>query len=226
MGVSGENISVVANYVNSKIFLTPNINPQITQKFKNNFVVLYSGGFDLHRGLETLIKALPLVINRIPEIKLVLVGDGRNMNDLKELASKLKVSKFVSFEGWQPIDLFPSYISASHVDVIPHLKTVHTDNTIPHKLFHYMIFGKAVLVSDCDPLKRIVDETNTGMVFKSNNEKELASSLQYLYDHPNDVSQMGENGKTAVAEKYNWDSTAQNLIKLYSNIAENICSQS
>lgn len=221
LGINAEKITVVANYVNLEKFLAPVINREISEKFMVDFIVLYMGGFDLHRGLEAVIRALPLVEKEIPHIKLVLVGSGKNITDLKALAEKLRVSHLVSYEGWQPPESLPSYIKASDVCVIPHLKTEHTDNTIPHKLFQYMLFEKPVLSSNCNPIVRILNTSGSGIIYSSNDERELAHQLIRLKKSPDLMHRLGKNGKRVVLEKYNWKETAKNLIQLYEKISQN-----
>ena len=218
LGVEEDKITVVANYVNSEMFLAPAFNEDISKKFSKNFVVIYIGGFDLHRGLESAVRSLPLLEKEIPNIKLVLVGAGRNEVDLKQLAHSLKVDHLISFEGWQPPSSIPSYIKISNICLIPHLKTAHTDNTIPHKLFHYMLLEKAVLSSNCNPIQRILIGSKAGLIYDSNNEIELASKLIYLRNNLEKAQKMGKNGKRAVIEKYNWEETKKDLIDLYNKI--------
>lgn len=218
LGIDEEKISVVANYVNSDEFLDANEDKSILNRFENKFVISYMGGFDTHRGLESVVKAIPYLKDKISNFKLVLVGKGRNENDLKKLAKDLGVNDFVDFEGWQSPNKLPSYISASDICLIPHLKTGHTDNTIPHKLFQYMLLGKAVLSTNCDPLERIIKATKSGLVYDSNNEKDLANQVLEMYQNKDITQQMGVNGKEAVKEIYNWENTAENLIQLYEEI--------
>lgn len=218
LGIDKNKISVVANYVNSDEFLNAEQDEDLINRFKNEFVVSYIGGFDTHRGLESVIKSIPLIKDEIPNFKLVLVGKGRNENDLKDLSTKLGVNDLIDFEGWQLPRMLPSYIMASNVCLIPHLKTGHTDNTIPHKLFQYMLLGRPVISTNCDPLARIIKDTNAGLIFSSNNEKELADCMLSLYTNKEDAKRMGENGINAVKDKYNWENTAEALVRLYEKI--------
>jgi glycosyltransferase involved in cell wall biosynthesis len=134
------------------------------------------------------------------------------------LAQELSVSNYVVFEGFQPQEKIPSYIIASSIGLIPHLKTAHTDNTIPHKLFHYMLMNKPVVAANCNPIERILSESNAGLIYRSNNEKDLADKIIQLYKNNSLRIEMGENGRKAVLEKYNWSITIKNLTNLYKNI--------
>lgn len=222
LGLERKNIFVVPNYVKIDEFNIDNIDPTIKKKFKGKVNLLYIGKFDIHRGLESVIKSLPVLIHEISNIQLILVGNGSNQESMTKLAKNLNVSDYIIFEGFQPINKFPSYIAASQICLIPHLKTVHTDNTIPHKLFHYMIMGKPVVASDCNPIKRIITEANCGIIYLSNDHNDLARSIIYLYSKRDKMKQMGQNGKKAVLEKYNWENTSKNLIKLYKIIENSI----
>ncbi len=222
LSIQKEKIQIVSNYVDTEEFLSQKDNPEITAKFNNNFTLVYTGAFDLHRGLESVIKALPETIKRGSDICLVLVGSGKNAKDMMDLAKNLSVFKNVLFEGWQKRENLFSYIKASDICLVPHLKTVHTDNTIPHKLFQYMLLKKPVIVSDCDPLVRIVEESDCGLVYKSNQPDKLASCIHHLYQDQSLRQKMGENGYNAVIEKYNWKIGQNNLVKLYKDIADKL----
>jgi glycosyltransferase involved in cell wall biosynthesis len=218
LGVDKEKITVVANYVNEEEFMSVVDDTEIISRFNNQFTATYIGAFDLHRGLESLILAVPEIIKEIPNFKLILVGQGRNYSALVNLAEQKGIRKYISFEGFQPQDKLPSYIKASTVCLIPHLKTVHTDNTIPHKLFHYMLLGKPVVSSNCNPIIRIVHGANAGVIYQSGNSKDLSEKIVNVAKDQKKIKQMGENGQRAVKEIYNWGNAAKNLIELYGKI--------
>lgn len=217
IGVQEERITVVPNYLNMEKFLSLPLDENTVHKFKESFTVTYVGGFDTHRGLESVIKSIPLLIKRIENLKIVMVGSGSNFDSLLLLAQKLHAENYISFEGWRPHELLPSYIKGSDICLIPHLKTEHTDNTIPHKLFQYMFFEKPVIVSNCNPLVRIINETNAGLIYDSDNEIDLSEKIISLYNASYLMKEMGKKGKEAVISKYNWEIAAKELNKVYSN---------
>lgn len=218
LGVDTKKMFVVPNYVNINTFTINEPIQNIIDKFTGFNTLTYVGGFDKHRGLESTLKAVPQIVNSIPNFKLVLVGAGSNLSELKEKAKELGIQNYISFEGWQPHENLSSYIYASTVCLIPHLKTEHTDNTIPHKLFQYMFLKKPILSSNCNPLQRIINETNTGNVFESNNPDDLAEKAVELFNSPDKLKIMGSNGFEAVKEKYNWEAGSKKLLELYENI--------
>ncbi|MBN2031132.1 glycosyltransferase family 4 protein [bacterium] len=220
LGIPEKKITVVSNYVDPDQFLQVEEDRSIIDRFKDHFAILYYGSFDIHRGLGTLIRAMPLIKPQCPHIKLVLVGKGKNFPGLQKLSKKLGMTDSIAFEGYHPPSHLPSYIKASDIGLIPHIKTIHTDNTIPHKLFQYMLMGKAVVATNCDPIQRIINETGCGLIYPTGDHEKLAQCIIDLYHNKPLQSKMGERGKKSVLEKYNWEKTSKNLIKLYKGIGK------
>ena len=102
------------------------------------------------------------------------------------------------------------------------MKNEQHESGIANKVFQYMLFERPAVVSNCIPQQKIIEEENCGLVYESNNEKDLAKKIIQLYENPNLCKQMGKNGKKAVLEKYNWENTSKNLIELYKTIENSI----
>lgn len=124
------------------------------------------------------------------------------------------MQKKVVFVRWQPFNAVATYIDISSICLVPHHKNPHTDSTIPYKLFQYMLMKKPVIVSNCRPLERIVNETGAGLVFKSNNENDLANKIRDIYQNSRDY---GKNGYLSVLNKYNWKKETNSLVNIYNN---------
>lgn len=217
IGLERNKFKVVANYVNIEEYLKM-LTEYTVEKKECCFTVTYIGAFDIHRGLESVVKAVSDIYKVIPNLKLVLVGRGKNLELLKQIAEQSGMSDNIVFEGWQPHSKLPAYINASDVCIIPHLKTKHTDNTIPHKLFQYMLFEKPVVATDCNPIKRIVESENCGLIYESGDSKGFASKIIELFNDRDKMKVMGKLGKEAVLKKYNWNETSKNLINMYQKI--------
>lgn len=216
-GIPKKKITVISNVVDIDNFTNINTDENITQKYKNYFVISYIGGFGPHRGIDCTIEAMKYLKGTIEGIRMVLVGDKNKnyMKELKQLALKYDVYELIDFVGWQPFEKIPSYIRASDVCLVPHNKNPHTNATIPHKLFQYMLEGKPVVVSSCKPLRRVIEETDSGLVFEAGNKKDLADKIIDLYNNENLRRELGKNGKKAVQRRYNWRMESKKLINLY-----------
>lgn len=211
-------IAVIPN-TESVEFLNEPISENILNRYEGFFVVSYIGGFGRHRGIETLVKAAKVLTGEIQDLKILVVGAGSNFRHLIDLSKTLNVDRIVEFTGWVPPEVVRTYVEVSSIGVIPHVKNEHTENTIPHKLFQYMITKKPVIVSDCTPLKRIVSSIKSGLVFKSADPKELANKILVLYGSKSSYIKFSHNAKKhTINGKWNWESSSRELIKLYNSI--------
>ena len=86
--------------------------------------------------------------------------------ELAALAQEYGVGDRVELVEWQPLKAIPNAIRECDIGLVPHRKHAHTDATIPHKLFQYMLASRPVIVSNCRPLARIIEETGAGLVFE------------------------------------------------------------
>ncbi len=82
-----------------------------------------------------------------------------------------------------------------------------------------MMLKKPVIVSDCPPLKRIIEDAGGGLVFRHDSPGELAGAITRLYKDEGLRNRMGESGREAFLDRYNWDSTSGDLKRLYMDIA-------
>ncbi len=211
-------ITIVPNTLGFDAFAKMQVNVEgLKERFDHQFNVVYIGGIDTMRGIDVLIRAGSIIAGKIPVLKIILVGSGKIIPELEALSTSLDMEKHVVFEGWKPSSSVQSYIELSDVCVIPHLKTVQTDNSSPNKLFQYMYFGKPVISSNCRSLEKIIAQERCGLIFEDRNPADLADKLLLLYHNTDLKHSLGRNGYQAVMNTYNWDATSKGLLKIYSS---------
>jgi len=72
-------------------------------------------------GAEYLVRAIPLVLSKLPKARFLMIGEGTQTSKLRLLASQLDVARFVSFLGTVANELMPRYVSAADVYISPSL---------------------------------------------------------------------------------------------------------
>ena len=220
LGVEPFAITEVPNTIQIEEFERLPIRQEIVERVRarTDNVVVYTGGMDIHRGLDRAIRAMQDVRRRIPDAELVLVGDGRIRADLEALAAELGLSDAIRFLGWQPQEDIWSYIAASAVCIVPHRRTIHTDATLPHKLFHYMYAGRPVVVTDCKPIKRIVHQEGCGLVVPDGNTSAMGYAIARLLEDRESANAMAAAGHEAALQRWNWEATERGLVQLYADL--------
>jgi glycosyltransferase involved in cell wall biosynthesis len=214
LGVSPEKVEVVSNTLNLDQF-----DPIERKEFKTDkFRMLYVGGINYHRGIQNVIRAISILNNKGIEVHFDLVGDGSYLTEIRKLIEQLKVQDNVTVHGFKHYTQICDLYESANVAMIPHIKSGHTDNTIPHKIFQYMYAEIPMIVSNCDPLVRIVNETKSGITYRFDNPEELAEIIANLHDHPDLLNEYIQQGRQAVIDKYNWKVDGAKLMEMYSRL--------
>lgn len=219
-GADSNKIVVVTNSEDESFRQQP-LEPSIYKDYAGKFVVTYTGGIGPHRGVDTAIEAMQFLKNRPVELVIAGFGNEAVMNNLYQLALKHDVTSQVHFLGKQPFSRFYSLMHFADVNLIPHKSTPHTDHTVPHKLFQGMMAGKPLLVSSSAPLKRIIESTNAGLVFRAGDARNLSEKILLLLENKSLRNQLGENGyKATTAGGMNWETEKKFLLELYERLGQ------
>ncbi len=215
LGVDKNKLIVVSNTVDLETFKLVEDKQIELDEFNNKFIILYSGTVSPERGLKTPVEAVKYLKKKIPNLLLLIIGDGKSVSSLKKIIDKQNIEGNVKLIPWVGHDNLSKYIALADICMIPQPNNDFINTTIPHKLFEYMSLSKVVLVSDAKPIKRIVEETKSGLVFQSNNPKDFANKVIEISKA--NIS-FGQNGRIAVEEKYNWKKDSKKLISLYQDL--------
>lgn len=210
LGAEPSRVHVVSNTLNLADFNFPE-----QEKDPSYVTLVYGGGVNYHRGIQTVIRSLQIIPAKIPNIRVWIIGPGSYLDHLKNLARELGVESYVTFFGWMNRKELLMHVSRADIALIPHIKSPHTDNTVPHKLFQYMYAGIPILTSNCAPLERIVKETGTGLIFKNQDPGDLAECLFTLMKDDAFRKQVPGQGKKWIEKKYNWNQDAKILTAIY-----------
>ena len=149
-------------------------------------------------GVQTLVKAVPLLVKEIPNLIVDVLGEGEYRPYLEKIGLDLGVTKYLNFTGFVRYEDVPSYIARAHIGIAPMIADVGA----PNKIFEYFAMGKPSVASAQPGLTRVF---NNGCVlyFEAGNEKELAARILELYHSPEKRDCLGSRGQ-AIHEEYRW----------------------
>jgi glycosyltransferase involved in cell wall biosynthesis len=211
LGIDENKISVVSNTLNLNHFELPQDKPD-----QNFITALYAGGINQHRGLQYVIKGIKHLSNISKPFRLWILGEGVYREQLEKIVKSEGVNDKVTFFGWKPYSEMQTFFGKADICLIPHVKSAHTDSTIPHKLFQYMYAEKPILASNCLPIERIVNETKSGLSYIYNNPKDFSEKVKTLIDEFNSPKIIDLNyAKQLVNNKYNWKVDSKVLLSIY-----------
>jgi len=109
-------------------------------------------------------------------------------------------------------------LQESKIGLVTLHPTINYVDALPVKMFEYMLAGIPVIASNFMILKDIVNKENCGLCVNPIDAKSIGEAIEYLATHDIEAKQMGENGKKAVLERYNWDVEEKKLLKIYEGL--------
>lgn len=175
-------------------------------------MVLYLGGLMGGRGLEQLVDA----VRYFEDADLVLLGDGPIGPALRTRASQAGVGERVHFAEPVPVDEVIGYASSADVGVSPIVPScLNYRYSLPNKLFQYMAAGIPVVASDFPQVREIVDSARCGLVVDTSDPRRVAEAVNRILADRTEARAMGERGRAAVEERYNWSTAARTLLEVY-----------
>ncbi len=220
LGADSQNVSIVRNTPELKKFqITQPKYPGIMKNIKNKFIVLYVGIIIGGRGIDIAIKALKEIKKKRADVKLVIVGNGKIENEMRSLTRELNLEDTVFFEGWVDNALVPEYINSCNLGLLPFMNTQHINHTIANKLFDFMAIGKPVLCSDVKPMRRIIEASGAGYLFKAENIMSLKDMIiQAIEDRA--IKEKGKYGIDIVKNEYNWGIDRKKILSVVNQLAK------
>jgi len=181
----------------------------------NDFQFVFIGRLVFYKNLEVVLKALKIVKKTEHKIKLIVIGDGPQKNELQDLVKKLEIGQNVEFKGFVSSDEKARLISESSALVFPSL--CEGFGLVILEAFSQK---KPVLVSNIRPMSDIVFDKKMGFVLDPYNEKVWAEKMIELSENPDLAMKMGLDGRKTLEENYNSQIMYQKIIKMYNDVIQ------
>ena len=219
IGIKPNKIISIPNTPTKRIFSDKNIQTNIVEKYKDYFLILYIGVIDILRGVDLIVKALPFIKDKIPNIRLLLGGRIAKGSHIIDLAASLGVSELVEFIGWIPANQIPSYISSCKVCVYtpPSSTSEEINNTIHTKIYQYVAMKKPIIISDVQMMNDYVVRNELGLSLEEHTEKDLSSKILQVYNsYPEIIMKMEKNvEKIKNSGELYWEHTVEPMLEFY-----------
>ncbi|MCG3672269.1 glycosyltransferase family 4 protein [Aliarcobacter butzleri] len=175
--------------------------------------VCYVGGIAQIRGIKEIVKAMEFTTN----VRLNLVG---------LFSEKVVEDEVKTYQGWQKVneygflgrDDIADIMSKSKVGLVTLHPIINYLDALPVKMFEYMSAGLPIISSNFVLWKEIVERNNCGICVNPLEPKEIAQAIEYIITQSNEAREMGQNGKKAVLEKYNWGVEEKKLFEVYKGL--------
>lgn len=173
-------------------------------------VVGFVGLFYRHQGVHTLIESAPLILEKAPTTRFLIVGDGVMRHAWERLAQQRGVAASTWFTGQIPFKQVPLYIQAMDVLVAPF--TADRGETSPFKVLDALASCRPVVASDLTSVRLIQDGSGAIALVPPEKHDALAEAILTLLRQPDRRRAMGTAGRAYVCSHYSWERIAKQLV--------------
>ena len=181
---------------------------------KSDFpLAIYVGRLKKYKTIDTLIQALPLVLKKLPQAELAIIGDGDYGAELKRLTQRLGLEGKVKFTGFVSQKEKVNWLRKAWLAVYPSLKEGWGLSNIEANAC-----GTPVLASDVPGLRDSVVSGETGFLFEYGDKEKLAEIMIKIMSDSSLREKLSQGG-LRWAQEFNWDKAADQTLELLQTVA-------
>jgi glycosyltransferase involved in cell wall biosynthesis len=215
--VSEDKIFVINNGANTDLF-KPLDREQVKAELgleRSKTYVCFVGHLAAWQGVEFLIHASPLILDKCPDVRFLVVGDGAMKNKLLKITSELGLLDKFIFTGRVPYESVPLYINAADICVAPFIKGRNSKIGLSAlKTYEYLACGKPIVASSIPGVKDLIELSGGGISVSPEDPEELAVAVIKLILNENARALMGEKGRKYVVENHSWNGVARKILDM------------
>ncbi|MBI5045400.1 MAG: glycosyltransferase family 4 protein [Candidatus Niyogibacteria bacterium] len=165
------------------------------------------------KGVDGIIQAVAILKNKIPDLKLIVAGDGPELGNLKRIAQNLKVNQMVNFIG-----------NVSHAQT-RHLRKeseIYILNSLyeglPHTILASFSAEIPVIATNVPGTDEAVYDGETGILVPPSNPQKLAEAIEKLLDDHELQNKITSGATKLLREKFSWDAHIKTLLEIFHSI--------
>jgi glycosyltransferase involved in cell wall biosynthesis len=187
---------------------------------EKDIVVGFIGTFGPWHGAPTMARAFCRVAKRTRDLRLLLVGEGPELDRTREELRAGGFEQRATFVGTVAPHRVAEYLDACDVLVSPHIPLPDGIAFFgsPTKLFEYMASGKAIVASRLGQIADVLEHERTALLVTPGDEQQLASAIERLAEAPELRQELGRRALQHAAERHSWSRNARRIIDAFESL--------
>jgi glycosyltransferase involved in cell wall biosynthesis len=179
--------------------------------FQDKYMAVVCGRINPEKGLDYILRALPIVLKRNPDFRLVLVGSGPYEDELRRQGRELGVESIVTYAGWRTDAM--DWIAAA--DLIVHAAFCESWCQV---LFEALAFGKPIVMTPVGAAPEVIGANERGRLIPIGDSGAIAEAILELMNDPESAWRMGQKGKEYIFCHLGAEQTARKYENLYTEL--------
>jgi len=228
LGFPAEKIQVVYNGVDPQKYSREQVSDEKVQEVRKQYglkdsdvMVLFLGRLVWVKGVDKLIAAMPHILQKIPDAKLVIVGLGDMREYLERMVQNLKLQDVVKFRfEFIPEEERIAHYAACDVAVFPSVYEPFGIVALEAMSMEKPVVVGAIGVSGMREIVVPTGQEQCGFHVNPNEPTDIAWGIVGAVQDPQRKLQLGQNGRKKVLQEFSWDVIARKTVQLYSELLE------
>lgn len=184
---------------------------------KSEFEIFYAGIIHRSRGLESIVN----VVRDLDNVVMIIAGTGPDIDLIQstttDMKNKVQYIGFITYDTVIKKTFESDLIFAFYDPDLPNNRYAS-----PNKLFEAMMCKKPIIVNKDTNIANIVEREKCGLVIPYGDEEAIKKAILSLKSNPQLSNQLGENGRKAYENKYNWKNMEKRLLDSYEKLTDSI----
>lgn len=177
--------------------------------------IIYHGGIARSRGILEILDAVDSVKNE--NCRFVLAGRFES-SALEEQVKLFPGWNKTKYLNWLSRAELANELKYARVGLVLFHPEPNHINAQPNKIFEYMSVGLPLIMSDFPLWRQLVIDCNCGLLVNPLDSAAIAEAISWILEHPVEAREMGECGREALVNNYNWDEEKQTLFQVYAEL--------
>lgn len=214
-----EKIEVVMNSPDGEIFpfRAPKLCDSTNRSRSRRFVIMYHGSLVERNGLDLAVEALARVREKIPGAELRIYGPSSPfLLQILGISRNRGVDSAIRYLGPKRLEELVPEIEKCDVGVIPNHRNMFTEINMPTRIFEYLALGKPAIAPRTSGIQDYFGQDSL-VFFEAGNADDLADRIEYVFDHPAEVTDIVKRGQ-AVYQEHAWSKERTKLIGLVARL--------
>lgn len=220
-GVKESKISLLPNGIGDEFLEEPVDRTQAREQLGLDPEAFYAGTVSSlvpYEGLSTLVRAVARLADEFLSLRLLIVGDGTDRENLIMLARELGIESRCEFPGRVPREQAHLYHSSLNTFAVPRVESAVTRSVTPLKPVEALASGVPVLASDLPALRELITDGENGHLVRPEDVEDWTGSLRTMILEPSRAHKMGKSGREFVLSRRTWAQNAKTIIQIYCRV--------
>jgi len=216
MGIKADKIEIIMHGVDTRKFSESDRDEELQRELDiiNSPTIISTRRLGRVHDVGTLINAIPLILEEVPDAKFIIGGSGEQREYLMDTAKSLNVFNSTRFVGWIRSDQLPRYLNSSDI----YVSTSLSDSGLAAGTAEAMACGMPVVITDFGDNGKWVEDGVNGFLFPLRDSRSLAEKIVYLIENPEIRREFGAGGRAVIEERNNYYREMEKMEIIYKDL--------